>query len=283
MSNDLNRTAQRALKEMFEDLDGIKVDEIQTNGITIRSGNKLIKLEVALEEEITVEDEIREEFRQKLAAKLQEIKNRLNHKVTEMVELTSRIRIEAERKEADLKRKLRESKPMPEITWRHAQSGISVVKGQRRDELVWLVRAVYAPKFVDQKPISATYAKKMISNIVIYIRTKPGIVTEVSTRKPIGLGYFSHYHQNRPDCWGNWEYRKDWSSVEDLIHIAREAEAVLENVNTGSIANNSPRGLPRLRTLEKHLEKKVSETKLNSDHVREGVGEMRDNGDVWGA
>jgi hypothetical protein len=285
MANDLSRTAQRALKTMFDDLDGINVDDIQTNGITIRSGNKIIKLEVALEEPLTIEDEVREEFRQKLAAKLQEIKNRLNSKVTEMVEVTSRVRIEAERKEADLKEKLKLSKPMPDVNWRDAKSGISVVKGERRDEMIWLIRGVYAPKFVDQKPITPAYAKKLITNIVFLIRTVQNKITEVSTRKPLGLGFFSHYHQNRPDCWGNWKYPKTWKTVEDLIKIGREAEAVLENINTGSIANSTPRGLPRRRTLEKHVSKKdrVTDAKLNSDQTREGIGEVSSTGDVWGS
>lgn len=288
MSDDLSRTAQRALKEMFDDLDGINVDDIQSNGITIRSGNKLIKLEVAIEEPITVEEEVREEFRQKLAAKLQEIKNRLNTKVTEMVEMTSRIRVEAERKEEDLKRRLREAKPMPNINWRDARQGISVVKGEHRDELVWLVRGVYAPKFVDHKPITAAYAKKLMTSIVILIRTVGDRVTEVSTRKPMGLDYFSHYHQNRPDCWGNWSYPKTWNNIKDLLNIARQAEAVLENVNTGSIANSTPRGLPRRRTLEKHLAKtkKTGDVKLDSEQTREGMeemGRMTETGDVWGS
>ena len=283
MSDDLSRTAQRALKEMFEDLDGINVDEIQTNGITIRSGNKLIKLQVALEEPVTIEEEIREEFRQKLAAKLQEIKNRLNTKVTEMVEMTSRIRIESERKEMELKEKIRQAKPMPEIGWIDAKHGISVVKGDRKDELIWLVRAVYAPKYVDRKPITPAYAKKLMTSIVIFIKTSGNKIVEVSTRKNHGLDYFSHYHQRNPDCWGNWSYPREWRSVSDLIKVAREAEAVLENVNTGSIANSTPRGLPRRRTLEKHVSKRKSvDIKLDSDQTREGIENgMRD--DVWGS
>jgi hypothetical protein len=284
MADDLSRTAQRALKEMFEDLDGINVDDIQTDGITIRSGNKLIKLQVALEEPVTVEEEVREEFRQKLATKLQEIKNRLNTKVTEMVEMTSRIRIEAERKEMELKEKIRQAKPMPEISWRDAKHGISVVKGRGRDELIWLVRAVYAPKFIDRKPITPSYAKKLMTSIVICIKTSGKKITEVSTRKLHGLDYFKHYHQNSPDCWGNWSYPHEWKNVADLIRVARDAEAVLENVNTGSIADSTPRGLPRRRTLEKHLAKqKTKDIKLDSDQTREGITNSGMNDEVWGS
>ena len=271
---------------MFDDLDGVNVDDIKTNGITIRSGDKLVKLQVVLEEPITVEQEVREEFRQKLSAKLQEIKNRLNTKVTEMVEMTSRIRIESERKETDLKEKLRKAKPMPDITWRHARQGISVIKGERADELIWLVRGVYAPKFVDRKPIQPAYAKKMISHVVFLIRTVNNKITEVSTRKPLGLDWFMHYHQNRPDCWGNWSYPRTWSKIDDLINVARQAEAVLENINTGSIANREPAGLPKRVTLEKHVSraKKVKEAAFNQDQVREGIREAGGlNDDVWGS
>jgi hypothetical protein len=286
----LNARAQDALKTMFADLEGINVDELKSNGITIRSGDKLIKLEVALEEPITIEEEIREEFRLQLRGKLQEIKQRLNVKITEMVEMTSRVRMEAERRESDLKTQLRNSQPMPEINWNDAKRGISVVKGNGRGELIWLVRGVYAPKFVDQKPIEPKYAKKLLTNIVFLIRTSGQKVTEVSTRQIHGLEYFSHYHQQRPDCWGNWRYPKDWKTAHDILKIARDAEAVLENVNTGSIANSTPRGLPRRRTLESHIvtpaaaakkTRKTGPTAADTVQTRTGVGTVETTGDVW--
>ena len=111
----LTKLKKEALANMFQDIDSVDVDAIKNHGVTIRAGNKLVKLEVVSEQPIELEEEIREEFRIRLREKLQEIKNRLNQKVTEIVETTSRIRIEAERKEQELKRKLQRAHPMPDV------------------------------------------------------------------------------------------------------------------------------------------------------------------------
>ena len=92
---DLSERAQRALNEMFSIVDTVDVDQIKTDGFTIRSGNRLLKMTVALEEELSIEDEIKEEYRLKLRDRMQEIKNRLNARISEMVEMTSRIKAEA--------------------------------------------------------------------------------------------------------------------------------------------------------------------------------------------
>jgi len=181
------------------------------------------------------------------------IKERINQKISEMVEMTNRVRIEAERKELDLKEQLRKATPMPDITLDYAKKGLSVVKGRERGEYIWLVQGMYAPKTVDRKPIDPRYAKKLMTNIVFVIRTKDTAVVEVSSRYPSNLEYFEHYHQARPDCWGSWKYPPKWSSLDDLIKIARAAEAVMENINTLSIARSDPRGLPRRISLDKHV------------------------------
>jgi len=250
---DLNERASKALQDMYKTLDRINIDEIKTEGITIRSGKRLVKLQVVLDQEISIEDDIREEFRIKLRDKLQEIKDRINQKISEMVEMTNRVRVEAERKENDLKEQLRRATPMPDITLDYAKKGISVVKGRERGEYIWLVQGMYSPKTVDRKPIDPRYAKKLMTNIVFVIRTKDNNVVEVSSRQPSNLEYFEHYHQARPDCWGSWKYPSKWSSLDDLIRIARAAEAVMENINTMSIANSTPRGLPRRASLDKHV------------------------------
>jgi len=289
IDSNLSETAQRTLTEMFGIVDSVQVDDIQNEGITIRSGNKLLKLQVVSEEPIAIEDEIREEFRQKLRTKMQEIKNRLNQKVTEIVESTSRIKAEAERKERELKRQLQQAIPMPQVTMEHAKRGLSVVKGSRQGELIWLVQGVYWPKFVDQRPIEPRYSKKLISNVIYMVQTKDNRVTRVSTHKPIGLEYFDHYHQQNPDCWGQWSYPKSWRNADDIIAIARAAEAVLENVNSNSIAHSSPRGLPRKATLFRHRvinsrseRRRATDERLNigQESVRTGVTGNTTQ-DVW--
>ena len=278
---ELTKLKREALAKMFKDIDSVDVDAIKNSGITIRAGNKLVKLEVISEEPIELEDEIREEFRIRLREKLQEIKNRLNQKVTEIVETTSRIRIEAERKEQELKRKLQRAHPMPDVFIEHAARGISCVKGQGRDELVWLINGIYWPKYYDGHRIEPKYSKKLLTQIVFLIRTKGDRIHEVSTRQLIGLDYFDHYHQQSPDCWGHWKYPKNWSNPEDLIRVARDAEGVLQNVNPHSIANRSPRGLPRKNTLARHLAERSNEEvarEQNQGEVRTGTPR---NDDVW--
>lgn len=287
---ELERRADRALGEMEQIIDGVSVNTIQAEGMTIRLGGKLVTLKVENVEVPSIEDEIREEFRDKLRERLGMIKNSLNSKITEMVQYTSRIRDEYERKEREYKEKIRRAKPMPDVFWQHAQKGLSVLKGSGNDTIIWLVQGIYWPKFVDGKTIEPKYAKKLLTNVTYLIETNNEKVLRVSTRKPLGLDYFEHYHQQTPDCWGKWKPQNTWNRPEDIINIAREAEAVLENVNTGSIANRAPRGLPRLETLRRHLietkREKPSINILNQAARRTGIGggiRIREDEDMWSA
>lgn len=282
--SDLTILKKEALEKMFQDIDSVDVNAIKNTGITIRTGNKLIKLEVVSETPIELEEEIREEFRIRLREKLQEIKNRLNQKVTEIVETTSRIRIEAERKEQELKSQLQRAHPMPDVFFEHAESGLSCVKGRGHGEIVWLVSGIYWPKFYDSQRIDPKYSKKLLTQVMFMIHTTGNKVTGVSTRQLIGLDYFEHYHQQRPDCWGRWVYPKDWSTPNDIIKIARDAEAVLQNVNPHSIANRSPRGLPRKETLSRHLATETNRRVAHEQNPNQGeirTGTIARTEDVW--
>lgn len=285
----LTLQSQAALKDMFDDLDHVDVEDVKLKGFTIRAGDKLVKLQVIQEEPISIENEVREEYRLKIRAKLQEIKHRLNKKINDVVDMTTKIRQEAEKKEREMKEKLRRVKAMPEISWREATKGVSIVAGENKDEIIYLIRGIYWPKFVDERPIDPLYAKKMITPIVFLIRTTGRRITELSTRKPMGLDLFPHYHQQNPDCWGDFNYPKNFSKVSDLLDIAREAEAVLENVNTHSIASRNPRGLPRKDTLMRHIvsketgKEKAKKIKLKTEDVRIGVDAQRRSAeeDIW--
>lgn len=280
--NPLSDRASKALQDMFRTLDRVNVDEIKAEGITIRAGKRLVKLQVVLDQEISVEDEVREEYRLKLRDKLQEIKERINQKISEVVEMANRVRVESERKENELKDQLKRSTPMPEITLDHARKGLSVVKGRERGEYVWLVQGMYAPKTVDRKPIDPRYAKKLMTNIVFVIRTKDNKVVEVSSRYPNNLEYFEHYHQARPDCWGSWKYPAEWRNLDDLIRIARSAEAVMENINTMSLANQNPRGLPRRASLDKHVRNvRGAEAAEAISASSEAQPQAAGAGDIW--
>jgi len=283
---DIAERAERDKNIMFDCLDSVDIDKIQSDGLSIRVGDKVLKLNVVSQTEIPEVFEIKEEFRQKLNEQQRLIKQKINDKINEITEYHHSMRMEYRRKEKELKDILARSCPMPDITYNHAQQGLSVVKGDGADRLIWLVQGVYWPKTIDQKQIDPKFSKKMISNVVFMIETSKEIVTSVSTRKPIGLDYFSHYHQSRPDCWGKWKSQSSWKTPNDIIKIAREAEAVLENINTGSIADQNPRGLPRKSTLGRHIvESKKSQNMgaLNQTTRRSGITTdvRREDGEVW--
>lgn len=296
----LNQRAQQALSEMYDMIDSINVDDLKSEGLTIRQGNKLVKLEVVHEEDISIEDEIRHELAGQLSERMEEIKKRLNQRLKDALEMADQVKRECERKERELRNQIRNKQLMPDITEAHAKRGISVVKGDGANSYIWLVRGVYWPKYyITQKtddrgeaivvPIKDALSKRMMSEVVFMICTSGDKITKVTTRKPITLEKFDHYHQRMDwtDCWGHWKPPATWKTIDDLIRIGKEAQAVLESVNANSMANDNPRGLPRRSTIERNGLEKAGKTRkkttLEQEHIRMGVTE-NDNDeqeDVW--
>ena len=64
-------------------LDGINIDDVKSEGMSIRIGGRVVKLEITDEVSLP-EDEIRAEYSAKLTEKLQQIKGILNEKMSEM-------------------------------------------------------------------------------------------------------------------------------------------------------------------------------------------------------
>ena len=283
---DLAERAEKDKQEMFDCLDSADIDKLKSDGLTIRVGEKMLKLSLEREVSIPGIDELKKEFRDRLNTQQTAIKAKINQKIQEITEYHHQLKLEYKRKERELKEILAKSAPMPDVYEKHAKKGLSVVKGHRKGELIWLVHGVYWPKTYDQVKIEPKFSKKMISPVIFEIHTTEDNVTNVSTRKPIGLDYFSHYHQSRPDCWGSWKYPHRYSSPDDIINIARQAEAVLENIHSGSIAEANPRGLPRQNTVKRHLlakEKTQEMGSLNQSARRAGISEdIRSTDDsVW--
>lgn len=239
---------------MFEQLESIDVDKIQMEGVTLRIGGRALKLVYQEDIPTNIEEEAREEFREKLAVKLQLIKANINNKVSEMSEFVNALRRDYEVKEKELQKRIDNIQAMPpDMNYKHAYQGLSICKGETRNEIYYMVDGLYWPKYVDRQAIDPIYTKKMISHIVILFRTEGNRIKECSTRKPIGFDYFDHYHQAKPDCWGKWRFPRTFNSCDEIIRIAQEAQIVLENINLGSVANRNPRGLPRKDTLVRHL------------------------------
>jgi len=283
---ELAERAERDKQIMFDCLDTADIDNIRSDGLTIRVGEKILKLEVQSEQSIPGIEELKDEIRKKLNIQQANIKKKINDKIQEITEYHHQIKIEYKRKERELKDILAKSSPMPDVFERDAQKGLSVIKGDGKGALVWLVQGVYWPKTYDHVKIEPKFSKKMISPVVFMIHTTNNNITSVSTRKAIGLDYFAHYHQSRPDCWGKWKHPYIFEKPIDIINIARQAEAVLENINSGSIAESNPRGLPRQNTVKRHLlpkEKNQDMGDLNQLTKRSGISEsMRSQDDeVW--
>jgi hypothetical protein len=236
-------------------LDDISLDQVKSEGMTIRIGGKVVKLEVTGESSLP-EEEIRAEYAAKVTEKLQKIKDVLNEKMSEMTYLTEQYRQDFEEKERKLKAKLEKANLMPDITFDHAKQGLSVVRtgSAEQDALTWLYQGVYWPKFYDNKPIDPRYAKRMISPVTLCIKTVGKRVQSVVVNKTIGLSKFDHYHKHGDgDCWGKWTPTASWETPEDILKIARKALAVLENINPMSPGNRVPSGLPRMDTIEQHV------------------------------
>jgi hypothetical protein len=82
------------------------------------------------------------------------------------------------------------------------------------------------------------------------------------------------------DCWGTWKNASSWSDPNDIIHIAKDALAVLETINEGSVAKDNPNGLPRLDTVREHL-KTITKTMTKEFKDAIGADDTIEEADVW--
>lgn len=280
--------AEKKMKDVVESTDKVMskltIDDIQSQGLTLRIGGRVVKFEMT--EEVSLpEEEIRKEYAAKLSEKLQSIKSVLNEKMSEMAYMADEARRDYEKKEKQLNDKLKAAKPMPDISFDHAKAGLSVVKGGGAGELFWMYQGIYWPKFVDGKPILPAYVKKMITPITLVISTKDSKVVSVTTRKTIGLAKFDHYHNTGSgDCWGSWNPKPTWSTPDDILSICREAMAVLENINGQSLAKRNPTGLPTYATVLKNSgTATTTTTTLNKVDERIGVTDETSRDTVGGS
>lgn len=262
-------------KAMIEILESINVESLKSDGLQISVGGKTFRfgdLEVVDDE--SVEERIRKEYKEKLNQQQQRIREKINSKINQLLVMHQQKQKELDRKEEKLKRKYSQFSMMPEITNRHMIKGLSVVKGDSHNELIWLYRARFNPRFIIyypgdhysdsnkvKKPLPSRLANRMKQDMLIVIKTRDNQVLSVVTRKVHAtnrnsLSPFPHYHQQQSnDCWGSWKHPKEWSTPDDIIKIGKEAESILETINQGSLANQSPAGCVRINTIIKAVEK----------------------------
>lgn len=281
-------------KEMLDMLESITIDDLKSDGISLSFGGKSFKFtELEIIQNENLEDKIKKEYRAKLNEQQQRIRKKINTKINELYLMHQQKQQELDRKEKQLKLKYQNSAMMPEITEKHLLKGLSVVKGRNNDEITWIYRGIYNPRFVlvvsnqdyrsrkTKKPIPSRLVNRMKREILIIIKTKKDKVTGVQTKKikkdnphNTELPSFSHYHQTSSgDCWGSWTYPDGWSSPDDIMKMAKDAEAVLETINHGSIATRAPAALPKLGTLLNAVEdvEGIEPTTESADHDTEDV------------
>ena len=268
--------------DIFLKLSDISLEKTELENVTIRIGDSICQLKKISDSDSTdIIDEMRNEYKQKVSDKLKIVGVTINEKIAEYAGVINSLKSEYTRKERELDTKLKTLISMPDVTFEHAKRGLSVVKGESAGTLVWLVRRMYNPKFVDREPLKSAIVKKMLTPIIVCIRTSDNIVTNVSTRQLMGLGMFKHYHQNNPDCWGSWSIPAEWKTPDDILTIADSAMAVLENINTLSMAIINPEKLPRRSTLMNNVIKNSESAgpiTPNTHNVR--IGD-EPTSDVW--
>jgi hypothetical protein len=271
---------EETLEAISDTLNSISVDDLKSDGFTVRSGNKVLKLSVTGEYSLDkMEEEIKEEYKEKLSKNLANINRIIIKKLDDMSKFVSSIKKEYEDKTEKLEKRLESSEIMPNITPEHGNQGLSLTKGYD-GRLIWMFQSVYWPKYVDNRKIEESYSRRLINHIIITVETLGNSVMSVGVKKPIGLGDFDHYHRN---CWGNWKHTKEWKTPDDIIRICKEAEVVLETINTGSLASNSPQGLMRVATLMKHSVPMESSVDFKANRKAENIGVSTDftRDNIW--
>jgi hypothetical protein len=279
---------QERKDEMIEVLEAITLDDIKDGGLSLNFAGKTFKfkdMEVVADDDL--EDIIRGEFRAKLNAQQQRIREKINTKINQLLTMHQQKQNELERKERQLQQKYNNSAMMPDITYDHAKRGLMVVKNEGiHDELLWLFRGKYVVKFFKKsrakkpKAIKKDLRRRLIKDIILRIKTKGNQIIEVSTHNPdANMSAFWHYHKmsSESDCWGNWKYPQTWSTPQDIILCAKDALAVLETINEGSVAKDNPSGLPRIETVRNHL----STMNVEFEDAIQGESEDLDDEDVW--
>lgn len=215
-------------------------------------GGKHVKVKLEDIQPFDYKEGMREEYRQKILEKFNHIRGSLQEKITSVNMIVEEIRREEEKKKLELDEKLKNIFEMPSITTTHLKDGLSVVRGES-NKIIYIYDFTYYPKFCDRKPLYPNFSRLLKRNVLLYIETSRGKITQLSTRRKGTLDYFEHYHQAHPDCWGKWKYNQDFKSTDDILKLCQQAEAVLENICPGSVALIEPRGFPTIDTVKDNV------------------------------
>jgi hypothetical protein len=251
-------------KSEFENIitnTSLNVDDLKNEGLSVRSGNKLFKLSIVETEEIPT-DEIKKEFSIQYQEAVSDMK-----KEFEDYKQSLKIAFDIEKKEMErikinCEQELKKVNKLPNITLKHAEQGLFVVNNNNNDGLTWFFKCVYAPKFLNEKRIEPSFAKRLMTPIMLKATTnKDNKVISLVVMKIIGNEKFKHYHDTgMNDCWGETFKPSTFvlKTPEEAIDLFTKALVILETINEFSLGNRTPKGLSRLGTIKKHLTDEVN-------------------------
>lgn len=241
-------------------------------------GGKHLKVKLEDIQPFDFKEGMREEYRQKILEKFNHIRSSLQEKITSVNIIVEEIRREEEKKKLELDKKLKNIFEMPNIKLEHLKQGLSVVRGNE-NVITYIYEGVYWPKFCDRKPLYPNFSRLLKKRVIYYVETVKGKVIQLSTRKRNDLRYLEHYHQAHPDCWGKWKFKHDFNTADDILNLCQQAEAVLENISSDSVASREPRGLPHLSTVMENImsEKKANNTLNLKTHLENTTSPINAN------
>lgn len=258
--------------------------ELVSNGFQLYVGGRVVNFKVSDVEELPA-DRLKEDIKQQFRKKLEEIKSSINDKLYSLSESYESIREKLD----DELQKAKDTNnvvPMPSIDESYARKGLSVVKGNSNDGLIWLYNGYYYVKSVDGYELSNSLRKKTIKPVTVKITTSGNKVTNIKLKKFSTFANFKHYHSTgggETDCWGDWDFYITWETPLDIYRLGKTALSILNDVNTDSPGDESPTGLPRLDTLIRDSRRNVenSEEQVNSDDNTEGEIDNQNTSLVW--
>lgn len=257
------------------------------NGIKMMIGNRKLTLSVSSDDVIETE-EIENAVKVKYQNRLIEIKTAIEDKFDNVRELFDNLKFKLNDEIEKAKAKNNDDFIIPKINKGHAEKGLSVVRGDGPEDIIWLYRTLYKPITLSGKPLSQKIIYKIATPVIIEIRTYRDTVKNVQVLKNFNLTKFSHYHAitgNTDDCWGNWEPSTlKWETPDDIIDIADYAINMLSDINDDSIGTSAPDFLPTFEEVRDSIRSPNSdemgeeeqikddlEKRMNKEHVLNNV------------
>ncbi len=268
------------------------LNNIKSDGITIRTGNQVLKLTVTDTVSIP-EDDIKKEYDSKYNVFITDIKKQFEIYKKQLSFSLNKKKEEYEKKKSELRIQLKKINTIPNITREHANKGLTVVNGNNGG-LVWYYNCVYQPKYINKKVIDPNFAKRLMTPVTLEITTNENnVVTLMKIVKIIGHEKFQHYHSlsNTSDCWGDFDSTgRIIDDPNDAIKLSKDALAVLETINEFSLGKRNPKGLSRFDTLIKHIQRddidknSIKHVSVNSRNSRTGFDQEINNSNtenIW--